>query len=144
MEKSARAAFLIAFYVCTRNFIKFTEFHFRKYYCRLFSVNFPSIWMKFYMEVLNPHRLTWVFLIVIKIFRQFSWIGKFSNFFLWNSSRAAYLSRFPLSIRNFMRFSGKQTFATAFAVFPSTSPSTKYQINFGYCLMRWFMERKMQ
>ena len=127
LEKSTKAAYLIAFYGCTRNFIQFgkklTEKNLQQFWInhRLNCIfensiaNFsPSIFYRFGWNFIwryrihRGRRLCYSF---PNCFQNFLNFPKFSgnfleleNFqiFLKNFSRAAYRSRFSLSIRNFM------------------------------------------
>ena len=126
LEKFTRAAFLIAFYVCTRNFIQFggklTEKSLQQFWINhplncIFENSIanvsPSIFYRFgwnfiwRYRILRGRRLCYSFPNCFQNFPKIFLNWKIFKFFLQNYSRAAYLSRFSLSIRNFMRFGGK-------------------------------------
>ena len=128
LEKSTRAAFLIPFYVCTHNFIQFgeklTEKSLQQFWIN-YPLNcifentianfFPSIFHQFGWNFIwryRIHRGRLFCYIFPNCFQNLPNFPKFSgnfleleNFqiFLQNSSRATYLSRFSLSIRNFVQ-----------------------------------------
>ena len=131
-EKSTWAAFLIAFHEYTRNFVQFggklTEKSLQQFWIIIHWIAFSKILLQTILrqfstdldeisyggiESIEESGSALFFLIVSKIFRIFqkfpeiflNW--KVFNFFLQNSSRVAYLSRFSLSIRNFMLFGEK-------------------------------------